>query len=148
MSSKSSESKILDESSIQECDEKILKQMKNMGHILFDLEEKLRLHQAKVKHYKNVIKEVEKDMATIIGELGGAKINLHDEKTKQLRGKIYEYEVKRKEPLSEGLFRKALIQEYGDQEKVDELIARMHNMRKISTSTAIKRTKARVRKTG
>ena len=107
-----------------------------------DYDDKIKLLSAKTKKYKDAKKVHEDMIMKMINEFGiqNEKLDIHDD-SDNLRSRVYRHKSVTKGPINEDIIEKALMEVYGNDKRVAELVKKIDTKRKINERFYLKRTK-------
>lgn len=107
-----------------------------------DCDDKIKATNAKLKKYKDMKKQQEKEIMTIIEKMDieGQKFDVKDEND-QLRGRVYCHVSVTKGALKEELIKEALMLAIGNEKKVNYLVKKIESKRPVNERKYLKRTK-------
>lgn len=132
--SEESEEKVIDEKTRRRLQKKI-------GEWL-DFDDKIKELNNRSKKYKDAKKQHEDDIIKTITKLklSDNKFDITDDDG-QIRSRVYKHKSEVKEALKDDLIKETLMEICKDENKVDQLIIKMHDKRQPKTRFYLKRTK-------
>lgn len=127
-------------------DKKTIMRLKRKINSWMDYDDKIKILNAKAKKYKDAKKQQEESILAALTNIeknrkpGDVKIDVVGEGD-TMRGCVYRYESENKEPLTENVVKGALMEHFGNEKKVKELLKKIDKKRPIKKRYYLKRTK-------
>ena len=107
-----------------------------------DFDDKIKLLSARAKKYRDAKKEHEKNIMKMIVDFGIEKERLEiKDENQNIRGRVYRYKSMTKCAIKEDIIKKALMEVFKNERRVDELIKKIDSNRQIKENYYLKRTK-------
>ena len=125
-------------------DQKTIARLKRKINSWMDYDDKIKILNAKAKKYKDAKNQQEESILKALTncekKAGDLKIDVTGDDNK-IRGCVYRYESQNKEPLKEGIIKDALMEHFGNEKKVKELLKKIDKKRPMKKRYYLKRTK-------
>jgi hypothetical protein len=122
--------------------EKTKDRLKKKINEWLDNDDKIKDMNVKVKKYKDLKKQHEEGIISLLTKLGmeDKKIDVTDDKDK-FRGRVYRQKSVTKGAIKEDIIKNALMEAIKDEKKVDQLVKKIDSKRPINERYYLKRTK-------
>ena len=117
--------------------------LKDMINKWMDYDDAIKTLNSKAKKVKDSKKIQEENILKLIDKIGvdDTKIDVHDKKNQNLRGRVCKHESVTKGALKEDIIRDALMETIRDERVVAQLVKKIDSKRPINKRIYLKRTK-------